>query len=44
MHVRQCATVPVVAGGRRVGLVTLENISERIMVNAAMKTNGVASQ
>ena len=44
MQARQCATVPVVAGGRLVGLLTLENISEMIMVNAAMETNGVASQ
>ncbi|MDP3244985.1 MAG: site-2 protease family protein [bacterium] len=40
MHARQCATMPVVAGGRMVGLLTLENISEMIMVNAAMKTDG----
>jgi predicted transcriptional regulator len=40
MHARQCATMPVVAGGRMVGLLTLENISEMVMVNAAMKTNG----
>lgn len=44
MRERQCATMPVVAGGRMVGLLTLENISEMIMVNAAMKTNGAASQ
>ena len=44
MHARQCATMPVVAGGRMVGLLTLENISEMIMVNAAMKTTGTASQ
>jgi Zn-dependent protease len=37
MHARQCAAVPVVAGGRLVGLLTLENISEMIMVNAAME-------
>lgn len=37
MRQRQCATVPVVAGGRVVGLLTLENISEMIMVNAAME-------
>lgn len=40
MHARQCATMPVVAGGRMVGLLTLENISEMIMVRAAMGTNG----
>jgi len=44
MHARQCATMPVVAGGRMVGLLTLENISEMILVNTAMKTNSAASQ
>jgi CBS domain-containing protein len=44
MHARQCATMPVLAGGRMVGLLTLENISEMIMVNAALKTNGAARQ
>jgi hypothetical protein len=32
--------MPVVAGGRIVGLLTLENISEMIMVNAAMDHQG----
>jgi hypothetical protein len=32
----------VMAGGRLVGLLTLENISEMIMVNAAMKTEHAA--
>jgi Zn-dependent protease len=36
MHARPCGTMPVMAGGRIVGLLTLENISETIMVNAAM--------
>ena len=40
MHARQCATVPVMAGGRLVGLLTLENISEMIMVNTAMDHQG----
>ena len=40
MRERQCATMPVVAGGRIVGLLTLENISEMIMVNAAMDHQG----
>jgi Zn-dependent protease/CBS domain-containing protein len=40
MHARQCATVPVVAGGRLVGLLTLENISEMIMINTAMDHQG----
>ena len=36
--------MPVVAGGRMVGLLTHENISEMIMVNTAMKKIGAASQ
>ena len=40
MHTRQCATMPVVAGGRMIGLLTLENISEMMMVNAAIKKQG----
>ena len=32
--------MPVVADGRIVGLLTLENISEMIMVNAAMDHQG----
>ena len=39
---RRCATVPVFADSRMVGLLTLENIGEMIMVNAAMNTNGAA--
>lgn len=42
MRERQCATMPVVAGGRIVGLLTLENISEMIMVHAAMDHQGAA--
>ncbi len=42
MRERQCATMPVVADGRMVGLLTLENISEMIMVNAAMHHQGAA--
>ena len=40
MRARQCATMPVVAGGRMVGLLTLENISEMIMVNTALDHQG----
>jgi predicted transcriptional regulator len=40
MRKRQCATMPVVGGGRIVGLLTLENISEMIMVHAAMEHQG----
>lgn len=36
MHARQCAAVPVVTAGRIVGLLTLENISEMITINAAL--------
>jgi Zn-dependent protease len=43
MQSRQCATVPVVAGGRIVGLLTHENISEMIMINAAMAGGAVSS-
>jgi Zn-dependent protease/predicted transcriptional regulator len=42
MRERQCATMLVVASGRIVGLLTLENISEMIMVNAAMDHQGAA--
>ena len=42
MRERQCATMAVVADGRMVGLLTLENISEMIMVNAAMHHQGAA--
>jgi Zn-dependent protease/CBS domain-containing protein len=42
MRERQCATMPVLAGGRIVGLLTLENISEMIMVNTAMDHQGAA--
>jgi Zn-dependent protease len=44
MRARQCATMPVVAAGRLVGLLTLENISEMIMVHAAMEHHGAASR
>lgn len=37
MHSKQCGTIPVVQGGRLVGLLTLENISEMIMINAALE-------
>jgi Zn-dependent protease len=42
MRARHCSTMPVAAGGRIVGLLTLENISEMIMVNAAMERQGAA--
>jgi Zn-dependent protease len=42
MRERECTTMPVVAGGRVVGLLTLENISEMIMVNAAVDHQAAA--
>jgi Zn-dependent protease/CBS domain-containing protein len=36
MRQRGCATLPVMAGGRLTGLLTLENIGEVVMVNAAL--------
>lgn len=33
---RQCSRVPVAAGGKIVGLLTMENISDKIMLNTAM--------
>jgi predicted transcriptional regulator len=36
MRGRECASAPVVAQGRLVGLLTLENVSELLMVNAAL--------
>jgi CBS domain containing-hemolysin-like protein len=36
MRARQCTTMPVMAGGRIVGLLTFEHISEMIMLNTAM--------
>lgn len=44
MHARQCASVPVVAGGRITGLLTLENISEMIMINAALGNEAAADR
>lgn len=37
MGARQCATMPVVRGGSIIGLLTLENITEMIMINSAIK-------
>jgi Zn-dependent protease/CBS domain-containing protein len=36
MHAKHCASLPVMQAGRVVGLLTLENVSELLMVNAAM--------
>jgi len=37
MREKQCSTVPVMQAGRVIGLLTLENVSETIMVNAALE-------
>lgn len=37
MRSQGCTTVPVMAGGRMVGLLTLENVSEMIMVSTALE-------
>jgi len=36
MRARSCAAMPVMSGGRMVGLLTLEHVSEMIMVNNAL--------
>jgi Zn-dependent protease len=38
MRENGCSSVPVISNGRIVGLLTLENISEKIMVNAALQS------
>jgi predicted transcriptional regulator len=37
MNNRKCGTVPVIQAGRIIGLLTLENISEMIMINSALE-------
>ncbi len=44
MHAKHCTTLPVMQAGRVVGLLTLENISELLMVNAAMDRSARASR
>ena len=39
MRQKNCGSVPVIQGGRIVGLLTLENISEMIMINTALEQN-----
>ena len=39
MRLKDCGSVPVIQGGRIVGLLTLENISEMIMINTALEQN-----
>lgn len=40
MHAKQCATLPVIRDAGMVGLLTLENVSEMIVVNAAIENRG----
>ena len=42
MAKKSCSTLPVMQAGRVVGLLTLENVSEMIMVNAAMDRSTLA--
>lgn len=42
MHGKQCNTLPVVEGERVVGLLTLENVSEMIMINKALEQRPAA--
>ncbi|HOY57719.1 MAG TPA: site-2 protease family protein [Verrucomicrobiota bacterium] len=44
MHSLQCATLPVMSDGRIVGLLTLENVSETLMINAALETAGTTGR
>jgi hypothetical protein len=37
MNAQSCSTVPVVQDGRLVGLLTLENVGELIMVSSALE-------
>jgi Zn-dependent protease len=43
MNEASCSTVPVVQGGRLVGLLTLENVGELIMVSSALKSRTAAA-
>ena len=43
MQSLQFTTMPVMAGGHMVGLLTLENVTEMIMVNTAIEHQGAAS-
>lgn len=44
MRARNCSTVPVMADGRMVGLLTLENVSEMIMVSTALERQAPADR
>lgn len=43
MHTKQCGTLPVMQAGRVVGLLTLENVSEAIMISSALERNAKTS-
>lgn len=43
MHAQQCSSIPVVREGQIVGLLTLENVSEMMMVNSALDKTGRAN-
>jgi|GEM_PF-3063642 len=42
MSKKKCATMPVMSRGRLVGLLTLENVTEMIMVHHAMEHHAAA--
>jgi Zn-dependent protease len=42
MRERQCTTMPVMSAGHMIGLLTFENISEMLMVHAAMDRKGAS--
>jgi len=42
MNTADCSTAPVVRNGRLVGLLTLENVGELIMVSSALQTRAVS--
>lgn len=44
MQARHCSSVPVIFAGQVVGLLTLENISEMIMINEALENAGAAAR
>jgi Zn-dependent protease len=37
MHARQCASVPVLRDGQMIGLLTLDNVNEMILINSALE-------
>ena len=43
LRVQQCSTLPVVREGHLVGVITLENILEWVMVNTALRRRSVTT-